>query len=83
MTYLGFQGLLVAFIAEISGPTMAGRATGLGTTIAWIGIILGPIIFGLIADSIGYFWGWILLAGTTGIAILLLSLLREKESGKL
>jgi MFS family permease len=82
MTYLGFQGVMVAFITEISGPTMAGRATGVGTTIVWIGMTLGPIIFGLIADSIGYFWGWVLLAGVTGITILLFSLLREKQIAK-
>ncbi len=78
ISYLGFQGVGVAFIVEISGPAMAGKATGLVVTVAWIGIVLGAPIFGAIAGNVGYFWGWIMLAATSGIAALLCLFLKEE-----
>jgi len=30
--------------------------------VPWTGVIIGPPVFGTIADRTGYFWGWLMLS---------------------
>ncbi len=69
-SYLGFQGVAVVLIVEICGHELAGRATGLGVTIAWIGMVLGPVIFGALAEA-GYNFAWLFVTITSSCAVLL------------
>lgn len=69
-SYLGFQGVAVVLIVEICGSELAGRATGLGVTIAWIGMVLGPVIFGALTET-GYHFAWLFVTITSFGSVLL------------
>ncbi len=61
-TFIGWNAVLITLGAEIAGQELAGSIMGIMLTVAWTGIIIGPPVFGFIADSSGYFWGWQLIA---------------------
>ncbi|MBN2282563.1 MAG: MFS transporter [Deltaproteobacteria bacterium] len=61
-TFMGWNAVYLTLGAEIAGPKLAGAVTGITITVCWTGIILGPPIFGIISDTVGYFWGWIMLS---------------------
>ena len=61
-TFIGWNAVLMTLAAELAGTELAGSIMGILITIAWIGIILGPPVFGYIADSSGYYWSWLLIA---------------------
>ena len=75
-SYLGFQGVAVVLLVEVCGPELAGRATGLGVTIAWMGMVLGPVIFGAIVPS-GYNWAWLFIAITSLSSVVLCYIINE------
>ena len=61
-TFMGWNALSIIFSAEIAGPALVGRVTGMTLVASFLGVIIGPPIFGLIADKVGYSWGWAMLA---------------------
>lgn len=61
-TFMGWNALFITLGAEIAGPELAGSVTGFTLTVAWAGIIIGPPLFGAVADNFGYFWGWVILS---------------------
>lgn len=61
-TFIGWNAVLITLAAELAGKELAGSIMGILVTIAWIGIIIGPPVFGYIADSFGYYWSWLLIA---------------------
>jgi MFS transporter, ACS family, hexuronate transporter len=68
---LGWQGLYVTAISELVGQRAAGTALGVSLTVAQLGQLFAPPLFGLIADRTGsYQPSWIVL----GLFILLASL---------
>ena len=75
-SYLGFQGVAGVLIVELCGAELAGRATGLGVTIAWIGMVLGPIVFGAIAE-INYQLAWLFVTITSSLSVLLCYTIKE------
>ena len=75
-SYLGFQGIAVVLLVEASGAESAGKATGLGITIAWVGMVLGPIIYGTLVPQ-GYFFAWLFVAITSFASFLLCCIIRE------
>ncbi|MBI4621363.1 MAG: MFS transporter [Desulfobacterales bacterium] len=62
VTFIGWNAVLITLAAELAGKELAGSIMGILVTIAWIGIIIGPPVFGYIADSFGYYWSWLLIA---------------------
>jgi len=69
-SYLGFQGVAVVLIVEICGSELAGRAIGLGVTIAWIGMVLGPLVFGALTE-VGYQFAWLFITITSFVSVFL------------
>jgi MFS transporter, ACS family, hexuronate transporter len=68
---LGWQGVYVTAVSELAGQRTAGTALGVSLTIAQLGQLFAPPIFGLLADlSNSYQPSWVAL----GIFILLASL---------
>jgi ACS family hexuronate transporter-like MFS transporter len=77
-SYFGFQGIAVVLIVEVCGPELAGRATGVGVTIAWIGMVIGPVIYGAIVPS-GYQFSWLFIAIVSFISVLLCYVIDENK----
>ncbi|MBF7084522.1 MFS transporter [Desulfallas sp. Bu1-1] len=61
-TFMGWNALFITLGAEIAGPELAGSVTGFTLAVCWAGIIIGPPLFGAVADNFGYFWDWIILS---------------------
>jgi MFS family permease len=53
MAMLGWQGIFVVSVSEVAGPEHAGRATGF--VLGWVslGIVVGPPLYGALADLAG------------------------------
>lgn len=82
---IGWNGVYHAFIGEISGKEMAGRATGLAMAIVFVGGVAGPILFGKIVDAFhSYQAAWLFLSAAMAGAFVFYSLIREDaaEFGK-
>jgi len=67
---------VLVLLVEASGAESAGKATGLGITIAWVGMVLGPIIYGTLVPQ-GYFFAWLFVAITSFASFLLCCIIRE------
>lgn len=59
---VGYNALAILMSAELAGRAQAASASGLVSTIAWLGLFLGPISFGALTEHFGYFPAWISLA---------------------
>jgi MFS family permease len=55
------NGLMQVVLAD-SGGSAPASSTGLGMSIGFSGTVVGPPVFGLIADGWTYRWSWIVLA---------------------
>jgi MFS family permease len=64
LSFLGFHGVLMALVGEIAGTALAGAVSGIVVTISWAGIVVLPVVFGSLVDHYGYFWGWLMVAGS-------------------
>ena len=65
---LSWQGLYLALVAKIVGSDVAGVAIGMTNTVAFVGVVILPPVFGFIADYFhSYQLAWISMA----LAILL------------
>ena len=64
---MGWQGLLMVVIAESVGIALAGTAVGLLINVAWVGFVLGPVVFGALADGPGYVAAWVSVAGVSAL----------------
>jgi sugar phosphate permease len=77
---IGWNGVYHAFIGEISGKEMAGRATGLTMAIVFAGAVVGPVLFGKIVDvHQSYNLAWFFLCGAMIGAFALYSMIRERK----
>jgi sugar phosphate permease len=75
LSSVGWPGLLTLMLAEASVPSKAASSVGLGTTIGWAGMFIGPLVFGALTDNFGYFYAWICLVGFSLISLILCFLL--------
>jgi len=80
LSAVGWGGLMMTLVAELSGKEMAGTASGVGLTISYIGISLGPPVFGYIVDGTGsYTWSWLFLTACGLVALALFLSIREER----
>jgi sugar phosphate permease len=78
---IGWNGVYHAFIGEMSGKEMAGRATGLAMAIVFMGGAMGPILFGRIVDAYhSYRAAWYFLCAAMAGAFIVYGLIRETGS---
>lgn len=73
----GWGGLFAALAGELSGVGNAGVTVGASVCVGNIGILLGPPLFGMLADRTCYAAAWLMLAGAAGIAAILFGLVGE------
>ncbi|MDH3707278.1 MAG: MFS transporter, partial [Acidimicrobiia bacterium] len=59
-------------------PTAPGAATGITQTGTYIGVVLGPVLTGLLVDGPGYAAGW-LMAATIGVVAAGLMLVAQRR----
>ena len=78
---IGRHGVSITFIAELVGKELAGTATGVHITIAYMGIILGPPAFGHIVDTTGsYSLAWLIFCVVSAFATGIFSLVHPPRS---
>jgi len=59
----GWNGVYLAEVARRAPPGMAGAATGGTLSVTFLGVVIGPMLFGVIADAFGsYRSGFLALA---------------------
>jgi MFS family permease len=75
---VGFQGLWVTMLAEISPPDRVGATTGFAITFTVTSVMLTPPVLGTVADVAGTYRAiWIVLAGLLTLAFVPAVLVRE------
>jgi len=77
-SFLGYQGIAVVIMVEACEPESAGRAAGIGTTIAFVGMVLGPMLFGSII-RFGYPAAWFSIALASVVAMFLCYIIKENK----
>lgn len=82
ITFMGWNGLVVTYIAELAGKAIAATVAGIALSIGLAGSLPGPILFGYLADHFGYFAGWMLMAGGSFTVVCGLLYLQIRSSGK-
>jgi len=82
-TAVGFNVLFLTHIGEIAGTEKAGQAIGFWVTIAYLGAVIAPPIFGFFVDMIGFRKSWVALGGLLGVAVAytLLYTRKNKQTG--
>ena len=76
---MGWPGLHLVLLAELSSPRLVGTAIGVGLTIGNGGAVVVPPLFGLIVDKTGsYEMAWWMAAGVAALGALPLVFLRPK-----
>jgi predicted MFS family arabinose efflux permease len=77
---VGWNGVQHTLMAELAGPRAAGTAVGLGLAISSLGVTVCPPLFGLVVERLGSFTGgWVALAASMVLALLLLLPVRERS----
>ncbi|MBX5491858.1 MAG: MFS transporter [Chloroflexi bacterium] len=77
-TVIGWNGVLLTYVAEQAGPYRAGTALGLLTTTVFGGAVLAPPLFGWLVDRFGsYTPAWLALSAILLAGLALFPLLRE------
>jgi MFS transporter, ACS family, hexuronate transporter len=79
LTVIGFQGLWLTMLAEVSDPQNVGASTGFAVMCTIGAVTATPPLFGAFADWLGTYRAvWLLLIGVLLVAILpVLRLQRE------
>lgn len=78
ISLIGWQGLWATSIVEIAGPGQAGTALGFGQLFIQVGIMAGPALLALIAETGGGFnLAWTVLAVALALASIPLLLIQE------
>lgn len=71
---LGWNGIQISLLSELAVPGTEGRTVALGLMIIQPGIVLGPLLFGLVVDATQSFrLAWALLAAALIVATLILT----------
>jgi cyanate permease len=71
----GWNAITFLFVAEMSDRTKTATSVGLATAFGWLGMSLGPVVFGSLTDCFGYFYAWMSLAVFCTFSLLLCLLL--------
>jgi MFS transporter, ACS family, hexuronate transporter len=69
---IGWNGINMLFVAEIAGRQASATAAGLNLTCSYLGIMVGPPIFGYLVDLTGSYSTAFLVGAAASLASLLL-----------
>jgi MFS family permease len=75
----------MALVAEIAGTELAGSVSGILLTVSWIGIVVVPIVYGVISNHWSYTWCWILsgIFAAVGVISYTVFLVRQQRRSML
>jgi len=74
---IGWNGITMLFVAEIAGRQASATAAGLNLTASYLGIMVGPPIFGYLVDSTGsYTTAFYMGAAASLASLILLAMIR-------
>ena len=69
---IGWNGINMTFVAEIAGRRASATAAGLNLTASYLGIMVGPPLFGLLVDATGSYAAAFHMGGVASLLALLL-----------
>ena len=78
----GWNALVMVLAAELGGAKLAASVVSVVITVVGIGFLVGPIVFGYVADHLGYFTSWMGVFAASLISIVgftYLEFLHRKE----
>ncbi len=79
-TAIGWGGMNLVLASEFAGKENAGLAVGYAATISLVGNLLGPPLFGWMADMSGsYSMSWWLMTASAVAAVILLFFIQESK----
>ena len=70
-----------AIVADVVPESDTGVGIGVLNTAGDLGTVLGPVVAGLLADAVGYEWGFLATAVVLVVAALAAALVRETSPG--
>lgn len=77
---IGWNAVHLSIVSELAGIDLAGTAVGSSLTVVYIGMIVGPPLFGAIVDTTGqYSVAWLWLAALSLLGAGLMSRVRESR----
>ena len=77
---IGWNGLYLTYVGELSGKDQTGAATGASLTIIYVGVLIGPPLFGFAIDRTGsYALSWRIAAAVMAVATMLIPIVKEKK----
>ncbi len=61
----GWNAMIMVLSAELGGMELAASVVSVVITVIGVGYLIGPIVFGYVADHAGYFASWMLVVAAT------------------
>ena len=83
-TASGYTGIAFAEFARIGGASRVAEATGLGASSQFFGVMVLPTLFSAVVSAAGYAAAYAIiavLAGLSGLALLVIDAVRRRSSG--
>ena len=80
MSCIGWNGICLATISEISDSDKTASSIGLASTLGWAGLFIGPIVFGSLTDNFGYSYAWSFVAVFCVLSLILSMYLPIKKN---
>jgi MFS family permease len=80
MSCIGWNGICLATVSEISDSDKTASSIGLASTLGWAGLFVGPIAFGSLTDNFGYFNAWSFVAVFCVLSLILSIYIPIKKS---
>ncbi len=82
LSIFAWTGIIGALVVETAGTSSSGSAVALVMAISAPGSLLGPPLFGFIADHQGYRGAWLVMAAIVACGALALRGVRETPAGE-
>jgi sugar phosphate permease len=80
LTAVGWNGINMTFVAELAGRSASATAAGVNLTGSYLGILIGPPLFGLLVDATGSYVPAFVLSGALAlVAFGLVSQIRVRD----
>lgn len=76
---IGWGGLGLTLVGELAGIELAGRVAAITSLVANAGIATGPLLFGYIVDTSGYYPAWLLCAALSAVCAIAIAFVREER----